>query len=306
MKRNILFSIATILITITGLNAQKIYELNEVDQFPYVDEESMQIITITLVDLYKTAIETPEKFSTEEAKNNTVNFFYDIDSDGVLDEFYPFNGEKYSAISIDDLKKNDRLLFNLTFNESGNLMIPEKIFVISYREITVDRTIEQIGQIAFELKLSESIKSKLKNVKLLITAEVDKNSMTGGLSPVPVLIPFELSFRDDKDNSKETSGIVKKTKDDLKITRVGNFKDKIEGNFIGKNEKQQILEFLIEKSEIMEYEVGSFQFVILDKLYNCNIDINIWRGFIYSSQPKSFSVNKQQLITFSGEGEKLK
>lgn len=298
MKKKILISIATVLITMTGLNAQKIYELDEVKQVPYVDEDNMKIIAFTLVDLYKTAVKTPEKYSTDEATNNTVYLFYDTDWDGRYNKVNPRNGEKYSADKKSDLEQNDRLLFNLTFDESGNLVVPEKVFVISYRETEIDRTIKPIGLIAFELILPDSTISILKNVKLKNTAAVDKNSMTGGLTPVKVLIPFDLSFRYNEYKSKETSGVIKKRKDNLKITIGRYFKDE--------NEKLQMIEFLKANSELMEYEKGSFQFVILDKLYNYHIDINIGRDMFYSSQPKSFSVIKQHLKSFSGEGKKSK
>ena len=123
MKKKILISIATVLITMTGLNAQKIYELDEVKQVPYVDEDNMKTIAFTLVDLYKTAVKTPEKYSTDEATNNTVYLFYDTDWDGRFNKINPRNGEKYSADKKSDLEQNDRLLFNLTFDENGNLVV---------------------------------------------------------------------------------------------------------------------------------------------------------------------------------------
>lgn len=296
MKKKILISIATVLITMTGLNAQKIYELDEVNQVPYVDEDNMKTIAFTLVDLYKTAVKTPEKYSTDEATNNTVYLFYDTDWDGRFNKINPRNGEKYSADKKSDLEQNDRLLFNLTFDENGNLVIPEKVFVISYRETEVDRTIKQIGQIAFELILPDSTKTKLKNVKLKNTAAVDKNSMTGGLTPVKVLIPFDLSFGYGR--SKETSGTVVKR---------GNFIDvSISRYFRDENERLQIIEFLKANSELMQYKKGTFQFVIEDKFYNYHIDINIGRDMVVSSQPKSFSVSSKHVKSFSGEGKKIK
>jgi len=296
MKRKILISIAIVLITMTGLNAQKIYELDEIKQVPFVDEDNMKTIAFTLVDLYKTVIKTPNKYSTDEATNSTVYLFYDTDWDGRFNKVNPLKGDKYSADKKGDLEQNNRLLFNLTFNESGNLVVPEKVFVISYRETEVDRTIKPIGLIAFELILPDSIKSKLKNVKLKKTATVDKNSMTGGLTPVKVLIPFDLSFGYVR--SDETSGTVIKR---------GNFIDiSINGYFDGENEKLQMIELLKVNSELMQYKNGTFQFVIEDKFYKYNIDINIGRDMVYSSQPKSFSVSTEYVKSFSGKGKKIK
>lgn len=280
----------------TGLNAQKIYELDEVKQVPYVDEDNMKTIAFTLVDLYKTAIKTPEKYSTDEATNNIVYLFYDTDWDGRFNKVNPRNGEKYSADKKNDLEQNDRLLFNLTFDESGNLVLPEKVFVISYRETEVDRTIKPIGLIAFELIIPDSTKSKLKNVKLKNTAAVDKNSMTGGLTPVKILIPFDLSFGYGR--SKETSGTAVKRGDFIDISISRYFRDE--------NEKLQMIELLKANSELMQYKKGTFQFVIEEKFYNYHIDVNIGRDMVYSSQPKSFSVSTEHVKSFSGEGKKLK
>ena len=71
----------------------------------------MKTIAFTLVDLYKTAVKTPEKYSTDEATNNTVYLFYDTDWDGRFNKINPRNGEKYSADKKSDLEQNDRLLF---------------------------------------------------------------------------------------------------------------------------------------------------------------------------------------------------
>ena len=133
MKKKILLLIAIVLICVTGMKAQKIYELNDLKQIPDIDEDNMKIIALSIVDLYKNAIKTPEKYSSDEAVKDTVYLFYDKNWNGKLNKINPSNGEKYSSIKNEELEKNNRLLFNLNFDESGNLIVPEKIFVISYQ-----------------------------------------------------------------------------------------------------------------------------------------------------------------------------
>jgi hypothetical protein len=292
MKKNILFSFVTVLICFTGLNAQKVYELNEVTQIPSIDEDNMKIIAFSIFDLYNSAIKTPEFYSTDAAVENTVYKFYDTYLNGILEKVNPHKGEKYSSGKKPDIEKNDGLLFNLTFNENGALIIPDKIFVISYREIRTDIAIKQVGLIAFELIVPDNIKTKLKSVKLENTAALDTNSFTNRLSPVKVLIPFNLSFGYREPD--ETSGTIIKRGDLIDITY-----------FNGYEEKPQLIELLKNNSDLMQYKKGTFQFVIEEKHFDYHIDINIGRGAGYSSQPKRFSISSFSVKSFTGEGKKI-
>jgi len=295
MKKLTLLLIATVFIFSHGLYAQRIYELDEVKQIPYIDEDNMKTIAFSIYDLYQKAIESPERNSTHEAIEDTIFLFYDTDWDGVLNKINPLSGKKYAVNEKSSLEENNILLFNLTFNANRSLIIPEKIFVVSYRKIEVNRAFKQVGLLAFELTLSDSLRTVLKNVKLYSPAAVDKNSLSGGLSPVKVLIPFNLRFGNRK--SKEKSGIVIKRGDFLDVSldryRIGD-------------EKHSIIEALKNNTELMQYKKGSFQFIMVENNFGYSIDVNIGRDAIVRSQPKSFSIPSISIKSFTGKGKKLK
>jgi len=294
MKKTSLLFIATILFFSQGLYAQKIYELDEVEQIPYIDEDNMKTIAFSIYNLYQKAITTPERNSTYESVEDTVFLFYDTDWDGVLNKINPVSGKKYNNNKI-DLEKNNMLLFNLVFNPNESLIVPEKISVVSYRKVEIDRAYKQVGLLAFELTVSDSLITILKNVKLYSPAAVDKNSLSGGLSPVNVLIPFNLRFGNSK--SKEKSGVVIKRGDIIDVSldryRIGD-------------KKHQIVEALKNDTDLMQYKKGNFQFIMEENKFGLNIDINIGRDAFVRSQPKSFSIPSISIKSFTGKGKKHK
>lgn len=295
MKKTTLLLIATILFFSQGLYAQKIYELDEVKQIPYIDEYNMKTIAFSIYNLYLEAITSPESNSTNEAVEDTVFLFYDTDWDGVLNKLNPLSGKKYSNIEKSNLEENNILLFNLTFNPNKSLIIPEKLFVISYRKVEVDLVYKQVGLLAFELTVSDSLRTILKNVKLYSPAAVDKNSLSGGLSPVKVLIPFNLRFGNSK--FKERAGTVIKRDDFIDISLNMN---QIE------SDKSQIIESLKINTDLMQYKKGRFQFVMEENKFGLSIDVNIGRDAIVRSQPKSFSSPSISIKSFTGKGKKYK
>lgn len=282
---------------------QKVYEFSELHQIPFIDEQNMHIIATTIVDLYKKVIKSPEEYSTEAATNYTVYQFYDTDGDGMLNRINPRVGEKYSSDKLTDLEQNRMLMFNLTFDEGGNLIVPEKIDVISYRDTEIDRTIKKIGLLAFELPVSDSTKQHMANLKLKITAAVNKNSLTGNLSPVKVQIPFHLSFGSER--SVETSGTIEKMGDVIEIYINRGYYSQWDHDH-EKEQKQQILDILQKNTDLMLYKKGKFSYVIEEKLYGYSIDVNIFRGMFVSDQATSFATSTFSVKSFNGQGKKLK
>src|ERR1035437_902484 len=274
MKKKILLSIAIAFISITGLTAQKIYELNEVKQIPFIIGNDIQEIALSVVELYKNAIITPERYSSEDAVKNTVYTFYEADDK--MNKTNPCSGMKYSADNKNDIDLNNELLFNLTFDENGNMIIPDKIFVVSFRVITENKINKQVGLLSFELKVNDSIKMQLKQVSLKTIAEVDKNSLSGGLTPIKILIPFKLSYNTEFDTEYAT--VVK---------RNGMVDALSDGNC----KKEQLIEMLKDNIELSKFKKGVFRATIEEKKLNIYIDFNIERGMFWSPQTKSFSIS---------------
>ena len=296
MTKKLPFALAIVLLLNLPTMAQT-FEIDLIKQVPSITANNMKIIAVSVQKLFEEAIKNPDKNSSLKAVSDTVYGFYDIDGDRKLDKVNPRNGKQYTASDNEGLKKNSSLLFNLTFEDSGNLIVPEKIYVISNRdEDQEDRTIKTVGLLAFELTMTESIKSELSKVKLQDLAKTDVNSLTGGLNPVAIKIPFDLSFN--ASEAHETKGKAVKNIDLIDIT--------INRYFKGWEEKEKFIKMLKEQTDILEYKKGDFEFVIEENSFDYHIDINIQRDIVWSSQPTRFLVKTEKLKSFSGDGKKIK
>ena len=271
----------------------QIKELNEVKQIPSIDEDNMKIIASSIWTLYDQAVQSPAQTSTMKAINEKVYGYYDTDGDGMLNKVNPKNGKIYSEINSEDLLKNNRLLFNLTFDVNGKLIVPTKIYVISNRQEEKDRTIFTVGLTAFELTITDSLKDELSKVSLRNLAKANINSLTGGLSPVQVIIPFNASRRVNK--PEQITGSAIKNGDNIEIALDANY-----------SFREKATELIKTKSDINDYKKGKFTFIIERKTVGYNIDINIMRDMVWSSQPTSFGTEINNILKFEGAGKKLK
>jgi hypothetical protein len=295
MRKKLTIALTTVLLMTMTVKAQT-FEIDEVKQLPSIDENNMKIIAFSIQKLFDEIIKDPEKHSTIKAVSETVYGYYDTDWDGKLDKVNPRNGKQYSPSDKDDLLKNDRFLFNLTFDETGKLIVPDKIYVISNRQEEKDRKILTVGLLSFELPVSENIRSELSKVRLQNIAKADVNSLTGGLNPVAIKIPFNLRYGASK--STETKGKAVKSGENIRIT--------IDRYFKGVEEEKKFIVMLKEQTDILEYKKGTFDFIIEASSFGYHIDINIMRDMVWSSQPKSFTVVTEKVKSFSGQGKKIK
>ncbi len=293
MIKKTTLALATVLLFNLTTKAQT-FELDQVRQIPSISESNMKTIALSIQKLFDQAIKEPEKNSTIKAVSETVYGYYDTDGDSKLDKVNPRNGKQYAQSDESDLKKNNRLLFNLTFDDIGKLVVPDKIYVISNRQEEENRRILTVGLLAFELNVTEDIKKELSTVQLKNLAKADVNSLTGGLNPVTIKIPFNLSFGTAK--SKETQGKVIKRGEQIDIT--------ISRYFKGVEEKNKFIDMIKEQTDILQYKKGEFDFIIEETSFGYHIDINIMRDMIWSSQPTSFSVTTEKVKSFSGQGKK--
>lgn len=317
MKNNLTFTLLTLLLlNFTTTQAQKIYELHEVKQIPTIANDNMDIIASSIQKMFTDAIKDPQKNSTTAAANEVVYSFYDSDEDRKLHQMNPSNGKQYTVSDSSRLRLNQinsyrkemsetSLLFNLTFDENGKLIVPEKINVISYRTEDVKKNrstyVEQVGLLAFELVVSDSIKKQLAQVKLKTLAQIDVNSLTGGLKPVAILCPF--NFKCGSYQSDKTKGHAIKKGDNIDISIEGYFKDS--------DEKDKIINILKEKSEILTYKKGEFDFIIAKEVSYRSVGFNIVADNIIANRISKTSTGGSskkvdKVISFSGEGKKIK
>ncbi len=300
----------------TGLNAQKIYELDEVKQLPTIDNSNMDIIAATIQQLFIEVLKDPIKYSTLSATEETVYSFYDSDEDRKLHKINPVNGKQYTSSDSTRLRLNQvssyrndiietSLFFNLTFDENGKLVVPEKINVISYRREDVKRNgstyIENVGLLAFELIITEDAKIQLSKVQLKNLAGIDVNSLTGGVKPVSIKCPFNLKYGISK--SGETKGHAVKRGNFIDVSLSRYFKDT--------EEKTNIINLLKLQTEILTYKKGEFDFIIVKESSYRNVGFNIVADNIIANRVSKTSsggssTQAERVISFSGEGKKLK
>src|SRR5687767_3380521 len=114
------------------VNAQT-YEIDQINSLPFIDKENILTIATSVWTLYKIAIENPQEASTILATKETVYGYYDTRHRGKLDKVNPIQGKVFLLLDSSELKKNNHLLFNMSFAASGELIIPNKIYVISNR-----------------------------------------------------------------------------------------------------------------------------------------------------------------------------
>jgi len=316
MKNNLSFTILTMLLLTFTAQAQKTYELHEVKQIPTIDKSNMDIIASSIQKLFKDALKDPLKNSSTTAANETVYAFYDSDDDRKLHQMNPSNGKQYTVSDSSRLRLNQinsyrkemaetTLLFNLTFDENGKLIVPEKINVISYRKEDVKKNgstyIEQVGLLAFELVVTDSIKKQLAQVKLKTLAQIDVNSLTSGLKPVAIHCPFNLQYGSYQ--SDKTTGHATKRGDNIDVTIERYFKDS--------EEKNNIITILKEKSEILTYKKGEFDFTIVKEISYRSVGFNIVADNMIANRVSKTSAGgsstqTEKVISFSGEGKKIK
>jgi len=312
MKKKILIPIATVLISLTGLNAQKIYELDEVKQLPTIDNSNMDIIAASIQQLFIEALKDPINYSTISATEETICAFYDSDEDIKLQKVNPIRGKQYTSSDSTRLRLNQissyrndivetSLFFNLTFDDSGKLLVPEKINVISYRREGVKKNgstyNENVGLLAFELIVNESIKNLLSKIQLKTNAGIDVNSLTGEVKPVAIKCPFNFKYGVSK--LSETKGHAIKRGDhiDIKLTR----------HFKNIEEKNSIINLLKQQTDILTYKKGEFDFLIIKESSYRNVGFNIVADNIFINRVSKTSnggssTQIERVISFSGEG----
>ncbi len=291
IKKNLIAIIVTCICNIS-CSAQKtyylngfqktLYELNELQKIPSVDQANMDKLAEAAYRVFQQIKLSPEKYATNAIRNtaNCVYLYYDVNGDGNLKKINPRKGQKYTDDYRDSVMQNDRLLFNLSFDETGKVIAPDKFYVISYQEIELHRNISDAGLVAFEVPTNDSVKNELAKIRLsglAIAAAV----------PVSVIIPFNLQCKSFTDYNP-TEGIGTKRGKSIEIR-------KLDGFAWYEKEEAVIIEKIKTQSDIMQYRKADFKFSIPYDGFSCNLDINIGRDIVYSSRP----IGNYQLSTES-------
>jgi len=321
------FIIPLILIICSQITVKaQTYKIDQLKEVPFIGNESMAIIASSIWTKYEEAIKNPQNNSSIKSASETIYGYYDINNDGKLHKVNPTNGSMYSMNDSLELKKNNRLLFNLIFDENGKLIIKDKICVISNRMSKGDYG-EPIGLISFELNIPDSIKERFSKVSLKRLAKIDINSLAGELRPVATEIPFNLTEK----TTEKVERIYGKV-----LVDIHNKADHFNFSFseawvsweingappissstqeeISSLLKDEIIEAVKSNSDVTKYKNGGFSFTIEKRTgYNSyDIDMNIFHDtMVWRSEVQKTSINtlkeiaKYKILKFEGTGKKL-
>ncbi len=272
-------------------NAQKVYELNEIKQIPYINNSDMKTIAYSLFELYKTEINSIEKLSNSNSGEDMIRCYVLISGD-LIRKNDSLMGENYSSIHKVDLEKNNMIFFNLIFDENGNIDFSDNLNIISCRTDNRGDFVRN-GAISLNLSLPDSIFNKLKDIKLARVAAIDINSLNDELKPVKVKIPLRISFYERPSDSRQ--GKVMKKGENIAY----QFK------FIRDDEeKEEIINIVEKKTNLLEYKKGIFDFELKKRNFEYYITFCLNWQMTYSTQPTELKTTFFELESFTGEGKK--
>ena len=258
MKLKIPLLFLTTLSFCINVDAQKIYSLNELAQVPSVNFDNLESITLIVASLYDKVKQNPEKYSTLKSTEKIFYMYIDKDSRGQkLTPINPLKGSMWSIDKLTVLQKNDQLLFNLKFDETGNIIIPDTLFFLCYHDSTgIDKIIREVNLLSFEIPISENEKIKFSKIILKTAAAIDGNSLTGNLTPVKVDLPFNMEIG--KTKSSEDKGVATKNIDKISLSLDERY-------FNGLEEHAKYIEVLKSQTNISDCQIGDYSFDIFKK-----------------------------------------
>lgn len=272
------------------------FELDAVKQVPSIDESNMKLIASSVWYLYENAMKAPIKFTNPSAAYDTVFTYKDAEINGKHEKLSRVNGRLYTLCYKDELDLNNRLLFNLQFDVSGKLMVPDKIYAISNRQEIIDGDLLTKGCWAFELVVTDSIRAELIKVKLERPALSGITDKKGEFNAVEVKIPFQLTHLKNSQNIQTTLEIRHK-KFQLFSEEKGSVYES-DTNLI-----HAILEFM--EYKLLQYKSGIFKFVVIRYVTGLQLDLNIQRNNVWNSQQtKNFPAYTYKVTNCEGKGVK--
>ncbi len=276
---------------IIAIHAQQ-YSLDQVRQVPAIDEANMKCIASSVWYLYSGAMKNPPAFSNLQAINDTVFTFKNNELNERHEKSAWVQGMLYTTCYKSELDLSDRLLFNLNFDSSGTLLVPDKIIVISNREELPGAKINNRGSWAFQIPLTDSIKDLWAKVKL--EHQVLSALVINAGTPVGVRIPFKLTHHENA-QGMDTRLAIKRKHFHFFSEEKGQVYEN-DTNII--NAMHDLLEY-----HLMMYKKANFKFVLVRHTEGLQIDLNIKRHQVWASQQtKSFPVYTYEITNLEGKG----
>ncbi len=276
MKKIITLSILFLILNLNTFS-QKIYDLSEIQQIPSIDSKNMEIITSSIYKLYQLVLQNPQKYSTDNSTKEIVYLYFS--KGGKLVGSNPINGEIYKNEDYEKFIENNKILFNLNFDNSGQILLPQNFVFISYKEkILPSRQIIETNLYSFEIEINDSIRTEFSKARLEILAKANINSVTGGYSPVHIKLPLNMKlYKFNTPTISQGQGTI--LNDIINITYLNR-------NYKTSSEKQEIITLISNQTDILTYKKGTFLFEIeeIKTGYGASAEINISRSFSISKR----------------------
>jgi len=170
----------------------KYFTLNELAEtgLPKINDENGELLSETIYSLFNEGLSNPSIYSTRESTEEIIYYYADTDYNGRLEEYNPQQGKRFVTYKDKTVLDENRILIsNIKFSSDGKMIIPDSLTIISYKE--QNRYSQLVNAISFRIPIDQNSRNLLKRVKLSSSAFADINSLTGGLTPVNVIIPIE-------------------------------------------------------------------------------------------------------------------
>ncbi|MDP1726066.1 MAG: hypothetical protein Q8M15_04730 [Bacteroidota bacterium] len=284
-----------IVFNLTFNMSAQVFELNELKQAPSVNEKNMNTIAMSIWFLFEEAMKNPIKYSNPAATAQTVFEYRETAFNSRCEKLSEAKGRLYTLCYQNELDLNNRLLFNLKFDSTGRLIVPGTIYVIFNRQELTEGNLIVKGSWAFELIVTDSIKATLLKVQLESPA-LSAISKGGEFHAVEVNIPFNITHLEGSLNFNSVLEIKKKNFNLFTEEKGAIYKN--DTNMI-----KAILEFM--EYKLLQYDQGRFKFEITRYVEGLQIDLNIRRHKVWTSQQtKNFPVYTYRVSNYEGQGEK--
>jgi hypothetical protein len=285
--RKISIVIFLLVLISTICNCQSYYTLDKRDKLPKYGSQNIDSVFVVINNAFLKALKTPEQIEFEP--NRKILLFSEGDEGKLkISEAYigqPYN-DKYKVL----IAENYLLCFNLNFDEKGLLVVPKKLFAISFKE-----SISEFGQnidnfIGLNITLTDYEKSVLSRFKLDCPAAVFVDETESSYKNVNVSIPFDLSY---SSNNIRTHKIqVSKDEEKSTVTTFARSKhNKFSTNY------SCLKYFVLKSKELEKLQNGNYEFIIEEYVLNYNVDSYTNKSFLFTNNYVGFTKTEWKIIT---------
>lgn len=254
----------------------------ELDYFkgkaPSISKEDMQTIGMTIINLVEIIKKTPNDYLAKNDELDTVYSYFSFNSNTYLEKVNPKYGLMYNNVPSIEIAAFRYATVNLIFDGRGKLILQDKLGVILYDDKG------SFNNCNFKVNFNDTLRTNLNQVKL------------NGNHGVQIKIPITVFYFKQEGNTYE--GVVTKQNEKIDVN--------VDGYILHPSILESLKKALIEKTDIINYKKGRFNFKLNYSDFSCNTDYNIIvNGGGYSAFNKSFQYTSIDILDFNGKGKRI-